>query len=486
MRAVTKIQSYIPGLKGEKNNSDNTDEYPARIKAFIRDLDGRKSEALNGDGDTLEKLFRLVRSLHGGHAILEKYYFAEEAARKEVEKQRDALRISVDDRRREISGLQARIEELGIKHSAELNDRQIEHQRVVESLTQNYDATVTSLTQNYDATVTSMNQEYKSTVTSMSHEYKSETDRLKGQLLVNQDDSKPWPDDKLKIKFNELRLKVDNIAAPARIRVNVPRGHQLPLDVDPTGFLRRVDSAKAHVLIKSRIWSVLYDHFFSLPFGFGVLGPAGEQNTLLMAYTSWYAVVEGRNTPSESTAFGSCVTENNMLIIPVPSTAEDLKIFRTSEAGNKWRSATFQSAFSTIVAATPSNHSTAGVSYKNLESAIQRMSRVFSAILQFSSLPCPTSESEIREIATLAREVALQFGVHPAYLKVVMPQHGQRVEIGEEYHDCYDGAENRGEMYTVDLVKSAGLQKVGNGRGESRAVRTIVPCEIFAEAGTAG
>ena len=256
--------------------------------------------------------------------------------------------------------------------------------------------------------------------------------------------------------------------------------------MDPTGFLRRVDSTKAHVLIKSSIWSILYDHFFSLPFGFGVLGPAGEQNTLLMAYASWYAVVEGRNTPSESTAFGSCVTENNMLITPVPSTAEDLKIFRTSEAGNKWRSATFQSAFSTIVAATPSNHSTAGVSYKNLESAIQRMSRVFSAVSQFSSRPCPTSESEIREIAKLAREVALQFGVHPAYLKVVMPQHGQRVQIGDEYHDCYDGAENRGEMYTVDLVKSAGLQKVGNGRGESQAVRTIVPCEIFADAGSAG
>jgi hypothetical protein len=175
-----------------------------------------------------------------------------------------------------------------------------------------------------------------------------------------------------------------------------------------------------------------------------------------------------------------------MLSIAVPSAAEDLSIFLTSEEGNRWRSATFQSAFSTITSSAPSEHSTAGASYRNLESAVQRISHVFSVVTQLSSRPCPTSEAEIREIAKLAREIALQFGVHPAHLRLVMPEHGQRVRIGDEYHDCYDGAENRGALCTVDLMKSAGLQKVGNGRGQSQAVTTIVPCEIFAEANAAG
>lgn len=110
---------------------------------------------------------------------------------------------------------------------------------------------------------------------------------------------------------------------------------------------------------------------------------------------------------------------------------------------------------------------------------------MFSTASPYWAQPFQTSQADIREIAKLAREIALQFGVHPAYLRVVMPQRGQRVRIGEEYHDCYDGAANRGATYTVDLVRSLGLQKVGNGRGESQAVTTIVPCAIFAQEDTA-
>jgi hypothetical protein len=291
MSAFTaKIQAYMPGRKGEKNSSENLEEYPARIRAFIRELDGRNSEALKGDSDTLEKLFRLVRGLQERHATVRKNYLAEEKARKEAEKQRDALMVLVNEKTNDIGNLHARIQDLGIQHSAEINQRQIEHQGIVESLTHNYDATVWS-----------MKEEHKSETDRLKEKYKSETDRLKGQLLVNQDDSKPWPDDKLKIKFNELHVKVDNIAAPSRVRITVPMGHQLPVDLDPTGFLRRVDSTKAHLLIKSSIWRALYDHFFSLPFGFGVLGGVDGQNALIRAYTSWYAVVEGHNSPGEFT-----------------------------------------------------------------------------------------------------------------------------------------------------------------------------------------
>jgi hypothetical protein len=117
---------------------------------------------------------------------------------------------------------------------------------------------------------------------------------------------------------------------------------------------------------------------------------------------------------------------------------------------------------------------------------VQRISRIFSVISQYSSHSIPGSEAEIRDIAKLAREIALQFGVHPAYLRVVMPQPGQRVRIGDEYHDCYERAKNRGTVYAVDLVKSLGLQKIGNGRGESQAVTTFVPCQIFVDAGAVG
>jgi hypothetical protein len=141
----------------------------------------------------------------------------------------------------------------------------------------------------------------------------------------------------------------------------------------------------------------------------------------------------------------------------------------------------FQSAFSFITATAPSRHSTANASYHNLESAMQRLSLVFSTISPYCSRRYEASEEDIRDTVQLARDIAIQFGVHPAQLRVVMPPHGEQVRIGDQFHDAYDGASNRGALCTVDLVKSAGLQKVGNGRGESQALSTIVPCEIFTE-----
>jgi hypothetical protein len=273
----------LPGRKAE-NPPENTENYPARIQAFIKNLDGQKSEALKGKGDSLDKLFRLVLGLHEGHGWLTDSYFAEEEARKTAVNQRDALSLSVEEKKREIRDLRAGLEQLGKSHSWELQQKSLEHQGIVESLNDKYDQMVRSMDEKYNNTVRGMNQEHK-----------SETDRLKGQLLVNQDDSKPWPDDKLKMKFGELHAKIENIAPPARVRLNVPKGQRLPLELDSTGFLQRVDNDKAHILIKNKIWSVLFEHFFSLPFGFGVLGPANAQNALLRAYASWYAVLEGRN-----------------------------------------------------------------------------------------------------------------------------------------------------------------------------------------------
>jgi len=66
-----------------------------------------------------------------------------------------------------------------------------------------------------------------------------------------------------------------------------------------------------------------------------------------------------------------------------------------------------------------------------------------------------------------------------------MPKRGQQIQIGDEYHDCYNGASDRGALCTVDLVRLPGLQKVGNGREDSQSVMTIVPCEVFVEASAA-
>jgi hypothetical protein len=277
-QAMKHIQALLPGHKGDKDNIKKIEQYPRRVRTFIQNIDGRNSDILIGDGDLLDKLFGLVQNIRAENENLRFSYLAEQAAHNETRKQRDAASILVHEKTREIANLHDRIKEKDVQHSTKLIDTKTEHETLVQNLM----------------------ERYESTVNRMRHDHTVETDRLKSQLL-NLGDSKPWPDDKLKIKFSELHVKVDNIAAPGKMGTILPEGYRSleDLDLDPTGFLRRVGGSTGHILIKSTIWGVLYDHFFSLPFGFGILGPADDQNALLKAYASWYAVVKGRDTPSE-------------------------------------------------------------------------------------------------------------------------------------------------------------------------------------------
>jgi hypothetical protein len=90
-------------------------------------------------------------------------------------------------------------------------------------------------------------------------------------------------------------------------------------------------------------------------------------------------------------------------------------------------------------------------------------------------------QDEIHEMAKLGRDIALQFGIHPAQLRLLVPSHGEQIEIGESFHDCRDGDSNTGSIYVVDLVTAPGLQKIGDGRSDLNSSRTLAPCEIFAD-----
>ena len=78
-----------------------------------------------------------------------------------------------------------------------------------------------------------------------------------------------------------------------------------------------------------------------------------------------------------------------------------------------------------------------------------------------------------------AFELALQFGVQLAQLKVCSPQLGELIKIGEHFHDCEDGDLKKGVEYFVHLVVSPGLQKIGDGKSVKAAKKSIVPCEVY-------
>lgn len=429
----------------EQSASDVLKEYRSRIEEFVEHVVGKNSTALQEPGDSLDGLFRWSEKAHEDRVQLNHRYRVQSEARKEAEEQRDNLASILSERDREILKLNERTNRLVMDHS-----------RALDEIKQSYEGKIGTMTQRHEKDIETMKQKFN-----------NEKNRLIGQLLVNVDEAKSWPDDALKRRFKELQGLVDNMTSPVRVRLRLPEAQHIQLDFDPTGFLCRVPEEKAHLLLKSIVWSILYEHFFTLPFGFGVLGSIEQQNPLLDAFASWQTVVDGGHAP-------------------LSKTGEDFSIFRTSHVANSWRSMTFESAFSVITSGNSSHaiNATAQLSSANLDVAISRIASLFNSISQYSTFKSPPSPDEMRDTAKLAREIAFQFGVNPAHLRLLIPERGQVVQIGAQYND-YKNATDAGTLVKVDLVTLPGLQKLGHdSTGQVSGVMTIVPCKIFADART--
>jgi hypothetical protein len=132
----------------------------------------------------------------------------------------------------------------------------------------------------------------KSTHTSLiqqtQHVHGKEVRKLVGELLVNQDDNMGWTDEKLKFRFRKLQTLLSSLVSP---RINtgfrISPNCQINREFDPTGFVDRATTSKTHFLLQSRIWNILYEHFFFAPFGFGILGRGDPQKQLFGLFLSW-------------------------------------------------------------------------------------------------------------------------------------------------------------------------------------------------------
>jgi hypothetical protein len=111
------------------------------------------------------------------------------------------------------------------------------------------------------------------------------------------------------------------------------------------------------------------------------------------------------------------------------------------------------------------------------------VTRIMSILFEASTVSGKTLQSDIeqqvRQIVDLVKDVALQFGLHSAHLRLLYPDHGEEIRIGEEYHDCVDDDMSTGETFSVDLVTLPGLQRVGDGRSDVQAKRTLIACDVY-------
>lgn len=151
---------------------------------------------------------------------------------------------------------------------------------------------------------------------------------------------------------------------------------------------------------------------------------------------------------------------------------------------NNWRSANFRSINAVLTGGGKRNPAPdsplAKLSADNVQQTVDRILAVLYEVSRLSnSLVRSEVEDEIHKIANIARELALQFGVHKAQLRLSVPHRGTQIQIGDEFHDCEDGDFQRGMICRVDLVTFPGLERIGDGRSDMKSKQIITPCEIY-------
>lgn len=169
-----------------------------------------------------------------------------------------------------------------------------------------------------------------------------------------------------------------------------------------------------------------------------------------------------------------------MLMMNLTDSDNGFSIFTDSATANTWRSVTFRSIHEALNSPEGQTSALAKSDKDNVNKTTADITELLSEVASLSerSISDATRE-EVRQVVVLGREIALQFGIHTAKLCLLVPDRGEQVRIGAEYHDCQDGDLKKGTSYTVDLVPAPGLQKEGDGRSDMDTVRTIVPCQIY-------
>ncbi|KAF2671474.1 hypothetical protein BT63DRAFT_477946 [Microthyrium microscopicum] len=437
-----------------RNAADSVhNRYGNNISKFMhRNQDGVYPIQGGLSGDLLEDLFDFTRAL-----LREKRRLADELSSrdrtiKEAKQKIDQLNTDI----RNADAIQK-------KHDSETRKAKKDHDKQVSDMSQEHSAIVSSMKSNHESTRMKMDANHKSTIVTKDRDHKNEVDNLISQLLVNQKDNDYWPDDKLKLQFRELQRQVEELTAAQHSELLIRHGQRLGNELDPTGFLGRVEGGRSRFFLRGRIWSILVEHFFSAPFGFGAFGTGEAKRQVFTIHETFQNLLDGNNTP---TANGS---------------ATDLSAYSRETTANTWRAALFQRINSRI-----SNKNSSGyfgirrLSEKNRSDASEKIMRFLSGVVQLSGGNLrETLREEVDHITALAFQIALQFGIHPARLQLIIPQPDQSVQIGDEYQDCEDGNTNKGSIVTVDLVVLPGLEKVGDGRLDLNSKRAIVPCEVY-------
>lgn len=197
-----------------------------------------------------------------------------------------------------------RIEALKLEHSKSMSESDENYSHTLDSLIQGHNIELMKLDTNHREEVKRLRAGYGQQVKDLETRHSQEINKLVGQLLDSRANNQGWADDKLKIQFQKLQHLIETLTSPRNKEFDISPNQQLGPQLDPTNFLGRVGRGKFHFLLKSIIWAILQEQFFSAPFGFGALGPGKGKGELLGVYLMWRkSLDEGAGTGEITCSF---------------------------------------------------------------------------------------------------------------------------------------------------------------------------------------
>ena len=302
MLVSTRERSARDRPSREPSASDISKAYATQIEEFFRRVEGRSFNIFRRRDNSLERLFQWGDKMMEDKIERDRELEWRRTTCKDLETQRNELRQAKESAERKIKDLESENARLKIDHSREIERLNSAHSDQVTALTVNHSEELQARETKHndykrdrDEYITSLNHDHHATLDKLRAGHDMATKRLVGQLLVNQDESTNWPDEKLSRQFRELQRQINVITAPHNRELVLPNGTKLGRSLDPFGFVSHAGRDRAHFLFKNAIWSILQDHFFSLPFGFGVLGNSKQQHTLVDLYSTWSDMIYGYN-----------------------------------------------------------------------------------------------------------------------------------------------------------------------------------------------
>ncbi|KAH8656645.1 hypothetical protein BGZ60DRAFT_435013 [Tricladium varicosporioides] len=456
--------------KTKESASDVRNRYSSRINNFLNQVDSYA--IFRSRENALDNLFTWGRKIVDEKQKLDSMYADQKAEKERIEAilgELENKHATAVEQLKQLSKANAewetryneKVANLTIDYTRELDEKERNHDNQINEMTESHAIETTKMKDSHILDLQKLHQEIK--YKEIDHKDKiwvkeNENKKLVQQLLINQDANLAWPDDKLKFHFQQLQTLVDSVVRKALTQKNQHFGQHL----DPTDFIERAGNGKARFLLKSIIWKILKDQFFSVPYGFGALGSGQGYQALMVVYTTWRKIFKDHSNKGP----------------------ESLAIFQHDEYANKWRSVTFQcisAELSGIEQLGATNDSPIG--HFRVENGKKTIDAIKNVVRGISPLPDDSllsqMEEEIQEISNLALKIALQFGINPAQLLLPIPEHGESIEIGAEFHETSNAASKKGHSFVVDLVTLPGIQKISAKSSEKGSKRVIIPCEIY-------